>query len=69
MAKLPRLLGSNRNTNCAFCDIDHFLACIMRTMCKGEGRFGQFLPGPNEAHDYEPQAYSHPGASFEGHGV
>src|SRR5262245_16317487 len=41
----------------------------MRTICEGEGRFGQFLPGPNEAHDYEPQAYSHPGVSFDGHGV
>ena len=36
----------------------------MQTICEGEGRFGQFLPGPNEAHDYEPQAYSHPGVSF-----
>ena len=41
----------------------------MRKICEGEGRFGQFLPGPNEAHDYEPQAYSHPGVSFDRHGV
>jgi len=41
----------------------------MRTICEGEGRFGQFLPGPNEAHDYEPQAYSPPGISFHRHGV
>jgi hypothetical protein len=56
-------------TNWAFCDIDHFLGCTMRTICECKGRFGQFLPGPNEAHDYEPQAYSHPGVSFDGHGV
>ena len=41
----------------------------MRTIYKRKGRFGQFLPGPNEAHDYEPQAYFHPGVSFYGHGV
>ena len=69
MAKLAGAIGVGRNTNCAFCDIDHFLGCTMRTICEGEGRFGQFLPGPNEAHDYEPQAYSHPGVSFDGHGV
>jgi hypothetical protein len=41
----------------------------MRTICQGKRRFGQLLPGPNEAHDYEPQAYSRPGAFFNGYGV
>src|SRR5262249_19084168 len=53
-AEAAGAIGVGHKTNRAFCDIDHFLGCTMPTMCEGTGRFGQYLPGPNEPHDYEP---------------
>jgi hypothetical protein len=65
MSKLPELLGRPQ-CYCAFCDIDHFLRCTMRTLVKLNADLGSSSPVP--IRHYQPQAYCRLGF-FYGYGI